>query len=193
MEISPNYNDSSYISTISNLNTSERIYDVFEENDVDPSKILNDLRIKNINRLVIGHLNVNSVERKFESLKEVIQGNIDILVLSETKLDESYSTNMFDIEGYTLPFRRDRNINGGGVLIYVKEGIPCRELKMMSATENVEGIFLEINLRKRKWLLFGGYNNCKSNISAFLSNIGPTIDYYMRKLVISIPKLVKMP
>ena len=57
---------------------------------------------------------------------------------------------MFDIDGYTKPFRRDRNIIGGGVLIYVKEGIPCQELKRKPGIENLEGIFLEINLRKMK-------------------------------------------
>ena len=77
------------------------------------------------------------------------------------------------MEGYTQPFRRDRNINGGGILIYVKEGIPSREHKMTPIVENLEGIFLEINLRKTKWLLFGGYNNCKSNISEFLNSINP--------------------
>ena len=89
---------------------------------------------------------------------------------------------MFDIEGYTLPFRRDKNINSGGVLIYVKEGISCRELKTSTGTDNLEGIFLEINLRKKKWLLFGGYNNCKSNIRNFLRNIGPALDHHMCKL-----------
>ena len=86
------------------------------------------------------------------------------------------------MEGYTQPFTRDRNINGGGILIYVKEAIPSRELKMTPIVENLEGIFLEINLRKTKWLLFGGYNNCKSNICEFLNSINPTLDHYMRKL-----------
>ena len=59
--------------------------------------------------------------------------------------------------GTLSQIRLDRNINGGGVLIYVNEGIPCRELKKKSGIESLEGIFLEINLRKMKWLLFGGY------------------------------------
>ena len=85
---------------------------------------------------------------KFNALKEIIQGNLDILAITESKLDQSYPANMFDIEGYTQPFRRDRNANGGGILVYVREGIPCRELKGKSGAENLEGIFLEINLRK---------------------------------------------
>ena len=71
-------------------------------------KFLNDLKIQNVNRLVVAHLNVNSIEKKIESLKEIIRGNVDILVLSETKLDNSFSTNIFDMEGYTQPFRRDK-------------------------------------------------------------------------------------
>ena len=112
---------------------------------------------------------------KFESLLEIIQDNIDILAITETKLDESYTTNMLDIEGYSLPYRRDRNVNGGGVLVYIKEGILCRELKTKPSAENLEGIFLEINLRKTKWLFFAGYNNCKPNIGNFLRSIGPTM------------------
>ena len=60
---------------------------------------------------------------------------------------------MFDIDGYSKPFRRDRNIDGGGVLIYVKEGIPYRELKKKLGIEDLEGIFLEMNLTRMKWLL----------------------------------------
>ena len=44
-----------------------------------------------------------------------------------------------------------------------------------------EGIFLELNLRKVKWLLFGGYNHKKSNIIFFLKELGPLLDHYMAK------------
>ena len=117
------------------------------------------MRIKNVNRLIIAHLNVNKIDTKFESLKNIIEGNIDMFVLSETKLDDSYPTHEFNIEGYQLPFRHDRNTNGGGIHIYVKEGIPSKELKNRYNPKDPEGIFLEINLKKSKWLLFGGYNN----------------------------------
>ena len=122
------------------------------------------------------------MKKKIESLKEIIRGIVDILVLSETQLDHPFSTNIFDMEGYTQLFTRDRNINGGGILIYVKEGISSRELKRTPIVGNLEGIFHEINLRKTKWLLFGGYNNCKSSISEFLTSINPTLDHYRRKL-----------
>ena len=46
----------------------------------------------------------------------------------------------------------------------------------------MKGIFIEINPRKNKWLLFADYNNCKINIGTFLQSIGPTLDHYMCNL-----------
>ena len=134
-----------------------------EYNDADPFRILRDIKIKNVNRLVIIHLNINSIRNKFEPLKNIIKGNLDILVLTETKIDDSFPNQEFRIDGYTS-IRLDRDIHGGGVLVYVKEDIPYREIRYHTSTRDLEGVTLEINLRKSKWLLFGGYNHTKSNI-----------------------------
>jgi hypothetical protein len=48
---------------------------------------------------------------------------------------------------------------GGGVLIYAREDIPSKPLNGHSFGRNVEGIFIEINLRKSKILFFGGYRS----------------------------------
>ena len=63
----------------------------------------------------------------------------------------------------------------------VPADIPAKLLKDHAAPKNVEGIFLEINLKKYKWLLFGGYNASKDNILHFVNEIGPVIDHYMPK------------
>ena len=47
-------------------------------------EILKNLKLKNVNRLVVGQLNINSISGKFDLLKEVIKDNIDILVITET-------------------------------------------------------------------------------------------------------------
>ena len=134
-------------------------------------QILKSTKLKNYNCLVVGHININGLKNKFESLQMLINGNIDIIVIIETKFDESFPSLQFAIEGYAPPFRLDRNINGGGVIIYVREDIPCRELKTHGVEKSVEGIFLEINLRKSKWLLFGGYNYNKGNIDTFIIRV----------------------
>ena len=51
----------------------------------------------------------------------IVIDKIDVMVLVETKLDDTYPTSQFFMGGYSRPFRRDRNIYGGGFLIYVRE------------------------------------------------------------------------
>ena len=82
------------------------------------NNILRNIRIKNINRLMIGCLNINSLVNKFEFLKIIIDNQLDILVLVETKLDNSFTKKQFLIPGYTKPYSKIRNKNGGGVMIY---------------------------------------------------------------------------
>ena len=84
------------------------------------------LRKKNLNKLIIAHLNVNSLRNKFELLKEQIQDNIDILMIYETKIDASFPIGQFFLNGYSTPFRLDRNAYGGGILLYVREDIPSK-------------------------------------------------------------------
>ena len=124
-----------------------------------PIKLLNNLRIKNHNSLMIGSLNINSLWGKFDQLKCIIGTNLDILVLQETKIDESFPDNQFLLPFYSKPFRLDRNKSGGGVIIYVKESIPSKKLNKHNFSKNIEGLFVEINLRKRKLLFFGGYRS----------------------------------
>ena len=63
-----------------------------------PSKSVNsvsvgsvrDVRKRNLKRIILGHLNINSIRKKFDLLVDQIKGNVDIMVISETKLDESF-------------------------------------------------------------------------------------------------------
>ena len=52
----------------------------------------------NINRLIIGQLNINFLINKFESLVQQVKGNTDLLVFTETKLDNSYPVSQFSID-----------------------------------------------------------------------------------------------
>ena len=111
-----------------------------------------------MNRLLIGNLNINSISNKFDQLKLLVRGKVDILVITETKLDSTFPTSQFLIESYSEPYRFDRNRNGGGVLIYVPEDIQSKPLMGHKLPHDIEGIFVELNLRKSKRLLFGPYN-----------------------------------
>ena len=79
--------------------------------DKDPSKIIGSLRQKHPNRLIIGLSNINSIRNKFDSLNDILKNNIDVLLLSETKIDSSFPKAQFEIDGFTV-YRRDRNEDG---------------------------------------------------------------------------------
>ena len=56
----------------------------------------------------MAHLNINSIRNKIEGLKFLVAKNVDILVISETKLDESFPTSQLLIDGFKKPFRFDK-------------------------------------------------------------------------------------
>ena len=66
------------------------------------------LCINNISRIII-----NRIRTKFDNKVKGTRGNIDILMTSETKLDASFLTSKFLINGYTCPYRLDQNAKGG--------------------------------------------------------------------------------
>ena len=68
-------------------------------------------------------LNVNGLIRNLEEIKLLlVERGIHILAINETKLDNNIGNEIISVDGYTLR-RHDRNRHGGGVAIYVKEGI----------------------------------------------------------------------
>ena len=46
-------------------------------------KSLKDIRQKNVGKILIGRLNINSIREKFDSLIEITTGNMDIIMISE--------------------------------------------------------------------------------------------------------------
>ena len=57
--------------------------------------ILKNVRLKNVNRLICAQLNINSIRNKFESLKEIVSTNVDILLICEATLDSPFPSFTF--------------------------------------------------------------------------------------------------
>ena len=107
------------------------------------------MKLKNANRLVTDHLDITSLRTKFDSLKFLVKNSLDFFMISETKLDETFPKGQFLMDGFTLPYRMDRNTNGGGITFYVREDIRSRKILFKSCDKDTEHIFVEINLRKK--------------------------------------------
>ena len=79
-----------------------------------------------LNKLIFVHLNINSIRNKFDSLADIIKDNIDILMISETKVDDFFLVGQFFLDGFGTPFRLVRNRNGGGIILFVRNDIPAK-------------------------------------------------------------------
>ena len=70
-----------------------------------------------------------------------------------------------------MPFGLDINWSGGGVMIYVPEDVLTlsKQLAKYKLPYDTEGIFIAINLRKTKWLIFGTYHPPSQSVKCLLS------------------------
>ena len=109
-------------------------------------KVLTNIRLKNRNRPITIQLNINSIRSKFDFSCSEISPSLDLLLVSETKLDDSFPMAQFLMSGFCKPYRLDRCSNGGDLMIYIRENIPCRLLTEYKPPENVECSFVEIVL-----------------------------------------------
>ena len=86
-------------------------------------KVLTNIRLKDRNRLIIGQLNTNSIQNKFDFLCSKISPSLDLLLVSETKLDYPFPTAQFLMSGFCKPYRSDRCSDCGGLLLYIRNTI----------------------------------------------------------------------
>ena len=153
---------------------------------------LKSLRVKNLNKLIIGHLNINSQRYKFELLMHQIKRNKSILMISKTKLDESFSTSQFFMNSFSSPHRLDRNCSGGGILLYIREDILSKLLSIKG--DLFGGFFVEINLHnKKKWLISRSYNPNSASIACHISVLKvKTLIYIPLSMAILYFKVISM-
>ena len=140
---------------------------------------LKKLRKEHFKKLIIAQLNINSIRNKFDALVEISKGNIDILMISETKLDKSFPEGQFYIDGYSKPIRIDRNSRGGGIILFVREDIPINVISIEDLP--IECFFVELKLHKKNWLLCCSYNPNKSLIDKHLDAIKTSLDLHISK------------
>ena len=128
---------------------------------------------ENLNRVILAQLNINSIQSKFDLLAEGIKGKVDVYMMSETKIDETFPSRQFFIKGFTPPYRLDWNCHGGGILVYVREDIPSKLIEMKSSSESIS---IELKLRRKKWLVNCSYNANNSDICDHLRSLGKSLN-----------------
>ena len=85
-------------------------------------------RLKHKNPL-IDYLNINGLRSKITDLILKTLSLDDYLILSETKIDESFPTAQFNVEGYKIRARRDQDKYVGDLIEFVRRGLICKKLR----------------------------------------------------------------
>ena len=147
----------------------------------DIDQVLFDLRCKNPSNLNFAYLNINSVRNKFENLIEIINGNVDIFTIAETKLNGFFPTAQFEIKGYYSPFHLDMTNKSGGFLVYIKSSIPSKKLSCDDICNSIQAIPFKINLRKEKWLVISIYRWPSQDSVFLLNSLTKIIDVFADK------------
>ena len=135
------------------------------------------LRSDNSSKLISAYININSIRNKFEFLSTQVKDNKDVLMVSETKIGDSFPVGNFVIDGFSTLYRLDRNgINDGGML-YVREDIPSN-LLATDEKNHIESFYVELNLCNEKWLINCSYNPNKTMICNHLDAVSTYVDLH---------------
>ena len=84
------------------------------------------------------------------------------------------------LKGTKKPFRLDVDEHSGVLLVYINESIPSRRLNGFIFGNDMQIVPVELNLKKRKWLIFSIYRPPRQNLTNFLTVLSAAIDFYTR-------------
>ena len=123
----------------------ERSFGEEDENIISDNVQLELLTKRHSKDRLLAHLNMNSVQNKFEELSAIIKTlRAHILFISETKIDASYPNTQFSIPGHSL-YRNDRKKGGGGnFLALISTSLITTQLKPAKNYKTLELLAFEI-------------------------------------------------
>ena len=133
------------------------------------------------------HLNIRSIRNNFDKLKLLLATTkhlFDIIVLSETWLDDGDNTDVYDIDGYSTIFQNRPDRERGGVCIYVNNF--CYDFQLLPSLSfrdtynNILSIKLfpkyQHDMKKRKQkgrqkIFTACYRSPDANNKSFITNL----------------------
>ena len=95
-------------------------------------------------------------------------------MISETKADDSSPYGQFSLDAFGIPFDLNRNRNSGGIVLSIRNNIPAKVVSRDGRP--IESFYVQLNFRKKKWLLIFLYNPKHSSIESHLDSLSKSID-----------------
>ena len=102
-------------------------------------------------------ININSAPGKRAELENLINyTDPDLIIMTETKIDEHVKASEFLPKGYTGDIRKDRCKGGGGVMIATKQEYDIQGIEL-EANISAETVWATISLKDQRKLVVGSY------------------------------------
>ena len=129
----------------------------------NPLSVLNDKR-----GLKMAHFNIRTLPGNFDQVKILLHNHpVDVIAFSETRLDEFISDSEISVDNYQL-YRKDRNRNGGGVILYVSNTNCHHKLREDLMISSLELVAIELTQGKSKPIIvLAWYRPPNSNMDLF--------------------------
>lgn len=129
--------------------------------------------------LNIVQINAQSLKNKIDEFRYIfVNSNVDIIAVSETWFLPVFEDNMFSLDGYRI-LRSDRNSHGGGVALYVKNGMNCKIINKSQFGDPLEYILVELICSNKKMLVGVVYRpNKRISFDTFLNSFERIALYY---------------
>ena len=112
-----------------------------------------------VNNFKIVHYNINSIlaPDRLEQLTDICKTlQIDVLILSESKLDQTIPSNLISLPGYHEPIRHDRNRHGGGVIMYIADYLIYQHHPELQS-EYFEHLWVDVRVNEKIFAINGLY------------------------------------
>ena len=104
-----------------------------------------------LSKLSIVHNNIGSLQNKAHYIEAELT-NFDIITVSETWLYPEFPPERILITGFNPPVRKDRESEGGGVAIYVKNNVFYKPRPDLNV-DNLEAVWVETKLNQEPLLV----------------------------------------
>ena len=76
--------------------------------------------------------------------------HVDILCITESKLDSSFPESQFYVPGFKNPTRLDDSDRSGALMLYIRQSISSKALNCTAMSNDIQCVPIEINLKRQK-------------------------------------------
>ena len=126
-------------------------------------------------------ININSARGKRAELENLINyTDPDLIIMTETKINEQVKASEFLLKGYTGDIRKDRCKGGGGVMIATKQEYDIQGIEL-EANISAKTVWATISLKDQRKLVVGSYYRPSDSGSDSIDDLESVLSFITEK------------